>query len=100
MSDSKRPFSLVLGTAAAVIFAAGCRSTPPPPPAPAISADAWAVVDGHEITRQDVDKAYRRVPDASQTLSDEETMAAKLNLLDSLILQEILLAKARVLNVT
>jgi peptidyl-prolyl cis-trans isomerase SurA len=90
----------MLGAAAAVIFAAGCRSTPPPPPAPAISADAWAVVDGHEITRQDVDKAYRRVPDASQTLSDEETMAAKLNLLDSLILQEILLAKARALNVT
>jgi peptidyl-prolyl cis-trans isomerase SurA len=99
MSDSKRLSPVVLG-AAVVFLAAGCRSTPPPPPAPTISADAWAVVDGHEITRQDVDKAYRRVPDTSQTLSDEEAMTAKLNLLDSMILQEILLAKARALNVT
>jgi peptidyl-prolyl cis-trans isomerase SurA len=65
-----------------------------------VSADAWAVVDGHEITREDVDKAYRRVPDSSQTISDEEALTAKLNLLDSLILQEILLAKARALNVS
>jgi peptidyl-prolyl cis-trans isomerase SurA len=99
MSDSKRLSLVVLG-AAVLFLAPGCRSTPPPPSAPAISADAWAVVDGHEITRQDVDKAFRRVPDTSQTLSDEETMTAKLNLLDSMILQEILLAKARVLNVT
>jgi peptidyl-prolyl cis-trans isomerase SurA len=69
-------------------------------PAPAVSADTWAVVDGREITREDVDKAYRRMQDEGQKLSDEEAMTAKLSVLDTLILQEILLAKARTLNLT
>ena len=102
MVDSKLHLLVVaVVLAATCLFAAACKpSSPSPAAAPAISADAWAVVDGHEITSADVDKAYRRVPDASQTLSDEETLTAKLNLLDSLILQEILLAKARALNIT
>ena len=44
--------------------------------------------------RNDVDKAYRRTRDTSQTLSDEETLTAKLTLLNDLIVQDILLAKA------
>jgi peptidyl-prolyl cis-trans isomerase SurA len=77
-----------------------CRSTSPAPsPAPAVSADAWAVVDGREITRSEVDKAYSRMRDPSQTLSDEEALAAKLSLLNDLIIQEILLAKARELKI-
>ena len=48
--------------------------------------------------RADVDQAYKRMRDASQTLSDEEILAAKLNLLNDLILQDILLAKARTLK--
>jgi peptidyl-prolyl cis-trans isomerase SurA len=60
---------------------------------------AWAVVDGREITRDDVDKAYRRTRDLSQTLSDEEVLAAKLALLNDLIVQDILLAKANALKV-
>ena len=59
-----------------------------------VPADTWAVVDGQAITREDVDKAYRRARDASQTLSEEETLTAKLSLLNDLIVQEILLAKA------
>jgi peptidyl-prolyl cis-trans isomerase SurA len=101
MSDSKFRVLLTVGALAATFFSAACRATPASAPAaPPVSADAWAVVDGHEITKDDVDKAYRRVPDASQTLSDEEMLTAKLNLLDSLILQEILLAKARTLNLS
>lgn len=73
-----------------------CRSTPPP--APAVSADTWATIDGRAITRDDVDKAYRRMRDPSQTLSDEEVLAAKLTLLNDLIVQDILLAKARSLK--
>ena len=84
-----------------VVAAAGCRSTPAtPPPAPAVSADTWAVVDGHAITQADVDAAYKRAGDAAQGLSDDEALAAKLGLLENLILQEILLAKARALNLT
>jgi peptidyl-prolyl cis-trans isomerase SurA len=77
---------------------AACRSTAAPPAA-AVSADTWAVVDGKAITREAVDKAYRRANDGSQTLSQEETLTAQLSLLNDLILQEILLAKAAALKV-
>ena len=99
MSDSKLRYLVVLGGLAATCLSFACRATPPPP-APAVSADTWALVDGHEITREDVDKAYRRAGDVAQGLSDEEAMTAKLSLLENLILQEILLGKARALNVT
>ena len=83
--------ALSLLTATSVTTA--CRPTPAPPPAP-VSPDTWAVVDGRNISRQDVEKAYRRAQDTRQTLSDEETLTAKLNLLNELITREILLAKA------
>ena len=56
------------------------------------------MVDGREITRDHVEKAYRRTSNPAQTLSDEEAMTAKLSLLNDLILQEILLAKAQALK--
>lgn len=64
-----------------------------------MTADTWAVVNGQEITRDGVEKAYRRTRDLSQTLSDEEALAIKLGLLNELITQEILLAKARELKI-
>jgi parvulin-like peptidyl-prolyl isomerase len=73
-------------------FLVACRSTATS--STPVSADTWAVVDGHSISRQDVDKAYRRAQDPSQTLSDEEVLAAKLNLLNDLVLQQILIGKA------
>jgi peptidyl-prolyl cis-trans isomerase SurA len=88
---------MLLGALAAAWLCTGCRSTPATP-APAVSADTWAVVDGRTITREDVDKAYRRMRDPSQTLSDEEVLAGKLTLLNDLIVQDILLAKARTLK--
>jgi peptidyl-prolyl cis-trans isomerase SurA len=103
MSDSKLCFSGIVCLLAAISLNLACRSTPATPatpPTPAVSADTWAVVNGHQITSADVDKAYRRAADASQALSDEETLTAKLNLLDSLVLQEILLSRARTLNLT
>ena len=42
--------------------------------------------------------AYRRAQNAAQPLSDEEALTAKLNLLDELIVQDILLAKAKQLK--
>ena len=83
---------------AAACVAAACRATPAPP-ATTISADTWAVVDGRAISRDDVDKAYRRTEDTSRTLSEEEALTAKLTLLNDLIVQNILLAKARELKV-
>ena len=68
-------------------------------PAATVSPDTWAVVDGRQITRDDVEKAFRRAQGAEQTLSNEETMAAKLSLLNELIVQDLLMAKAQSLKV-
>jgi peptidyl-prolyl cis-trans isomerase SurA len=84
---------------AAICLATACRSTPATPAASTVSADTWAVVDGRQIARDDVEKAYRRTRDASQPLSDDETLTAKLALLNDLIVQDILLAKARELKI-
>jgi peptidyl-prolyl cis-trans isomerase SurA len=82
----------------AVCFAAACRSTPAAAPVKPVSPDTWAVVDGREISRDDVDKAYRRTQEASQAPSDEEVLTAKLGLLNDMILQDILLSKAAALK--
>ena len=88
---------LVALSALGAVSGSACRQAPATP-AVAVSADTWAVVDGRQITREDVDKAYRRRRDTSQTLSEEETLTAKLSVLDDLILQDILLASARTSN--
>jgi peptidyl-prolyl cis-trans isomerase SurA len=100
MSDAKPSFAhrvvhlfVVVTALAASCVAAACRSTPATP-VKTVSNDTWATVDGREITRQDVDKAYQRMRDVSQTVSEEESLAAKLSLLDDLIVQNILLEKA------
>ena len=83
----------------ALFTAAACRSNRENAAAPAVSADTWATVDGRSIMRDDVEKAFRQARDVSQTLSDEEALAAKLGLLAELIVQDLLLAKARALKV-
>jgi len=92
-----RVFVLTAAAAVAVISLA-CGSKPAGA-AKEPSADAWAVVDGREITRQDVEKAWRRTRDASApALSFEEEMPAKLSLLNDLIVQDLLVAKAGALK--
>jgi peptidyl-prolyl cis-trans isomerase SurA len=88
---------VVLSVLAVACFAS-CRSKQAGAPA-AVTADTWAVVDGRQITRDDVEKAFRRAQNTSQALSDEESLAAKLTLLDELILQEILLTRAQQLKI-
>jgi parvulin-like peptidyl-prolyl isomerase len=85
-----RHLIVALTALSAAALAGACRSTT----APAVSADTWAVVNGKSITRQEVDKAYRRAQNPAQPLSDEETLAAKLSVLDDLVTQQLLLAKA------
>jgi len=96
------PYRTSFVTSGALILSvllAGCRSTPPqaavPPP---VSADTYATVNGTNITRDQVEKAFRQAGDPSQTLSEEEATTARLSVLDDLILQEVLLAKARAQN--
>jgi peptidyl-prolyl cis-trans isomerase SurA len=96
----KRAFSVTL-TVLAVTAATACRSTPGTATTPATASDnTWALIDGREITRDAVDKAYRRIQDPSQVVSDEEALTAKLSLLDDLILQDILVARANAAKVT
>ena len=61
--------------------------------------DVWAVVNGKEIKRAEVDKYYRtRVNPEGQEPSQEEALSLKLNVLDELINNEILLERAKKLN--
>jgi peptidyl-prolyl cis-trans isomerase SurA len=90
---------VLLGALMAPTLLAGCRPAPAPPPPTKVSEDVWAVVDGREIRRDEVEKAYRRTSDESQTASDEERLTAKLSLLNDLVLQDLLLAKARALKI-
>ena len=87
---------LVLATIALAAVAAACHSKPAAPP---VSANAWAVVNAHEITRDDVEKAYRRTDQSDQPVGEDEAFTAKLALLDDLIAQELFLAKARDLKI-
>jgi peptidyl-prolyl cis-trans isomerase SurA len=83
----------------AVCGVGACRSTPPPPAAPAtVAADVWAVVNGRDIARDDVEKAYRRTGRGAEGVSADEELTAKLALLEDLIVQDLLIARARELN--
>jgi len=80
---------------AAIVFAAGAGCNKEVQHAP----DVWAVVNGKEIKRDEVDKYYRtRVNPEGQEPSLEESLSQKLNVLDELIYNEILLEKAKKLN--
>jgi peptidyl-prolyl cis-trans isomerase SurA len=90
-------FPLVL-----LVSAAGgaCQSrTSAPPPPPQVSQDVWAVVDGREIRREDVEKAYRRTVPPTPVTSEDEATIAKLNLLEQLIVQDIMLARGNELKI-
>jgi peptidyl-prolyl cis-trans isomerase SurA len=67
--------------------------------APAVSPDTWATVDGRPILRDQVEKAYRQVSDPSAPATPEDALNTKLTLLNELIVQEILLARAGELQI-
>jgi len=72
---------------------AGCNKTSQHAP------DVWAVVNGKEIKRDEVEKYYRtRVNPEGPEPSQEDALSLKLNVLDELINNEILLERAKKLN--
>ncbi len=76
-----------------VAIATGCNKQTQHAP------DVWAVVNGKEIRREEIDKYYRtRVNPEGQEPSQEEALSLKLNVLDELINNEILLERAKKLN--
>jgi peptidyl-prolyl cis-trans isomerase SurA len=84
---------------AATFLIAACQSKPAPPPAPQVSSDAWATVNGREITRQRVETEFQRNRDPSQPVSTEDALSAKLAILDELIVEDVLLARAATLKI-
>jgi peptidyl-prolyl cis-trans isomerase SurA len=106
MSDSRAtPFATaigrrpgtVLGALAAICLATSCGSGTGRSAAPA--TDVLAVVDGRDIHREDVEKAYRRLTQVGSTPSEEEVLTAKLSILNELILQDILVSRAAAMKV-
>ncbi len=93
-------FGLVapLSVLSLVLAVAGCNRQKADQPQ-AVAADAWATVDGRSITREHVEKTFRQTQDGASTMSAEEAMTLKLSILNEMILQDILLAKARALKI-
>ena len=93
MKGLARAAALLPVAAMALALGVGCKQKAQPSP------DVWAVVNGQEIKRDDVDKYYRtRVNPEGQEPSQEEALSLKLNVLEELINNEILLERAKKLN--
>jgi len=89
----KRVTALLPLAATLLAVFAGCNK--PAQHAP----DVWALVNGKEIKRDEVEKYYHtRVNPEGQEPSQEEALSLKLNVLDELINNEILLERAKKLN--
>jgi peptidyl-prolyl cis-trans isomerase SurA len=80
--------------AAALAVVSGCKKPVAQP-----DEGVWGMVDGAPISRAEVDKFYRTQlnPDAPQP-SQDEALSLKLNVLDELINNHILLEKAKALG--
>ncbi len=86
----RTPGAGVLGAALfAAALAVTCSHQTPPVP------DVWAEVDGKPITRQEVERQYRsRLNAGSDAGNREQELSFKLNILDELISNQILLDHA------
>jgi len=85
---------IIIGAAVVCAFLGACHNNASYP------ANVWAVVNGKQITSDEVDKSYRsRVNAQSPTPpSQEEALSLKLGILDELINSEILLERAQKQN--
>ena len=79
--------------AAILTMAAGCQKQSQP------SEGVWAVVNGQNITRAEVDKYYRtQLNPGAPEPSQDEALSLMLNILDELINNQILLQRAKKLG--
>jgi peptidyl-prolyl cis-trans isomerase SurA len=85
--------ALLPAAALVVSFMVGCKEQERHAP------DVWAVVNGTEIKRDEVEKYYKtRINPEAQQTSPEEVLSGKLNVVEQLINNEILLERAKKLN--
>lgn len=81
---------LIVATLAALLLAGACKKET------AHGPDVWAVVNGKEIRRPEVEKYFRsRIAPENQQPSHEESLSLMLSILDELINNEILLERAK-----
>ena len=81
---------LTAGLLALVVSFGACKKESAPGP------DVWATVNGKEIKRDEVEKYYRsRTNPEGTEPSQEEGLSLKLNIIDELINNEILLERAK-----
>ncbi|HET7212403.1 MAG TPA: peptidylprolyl isomerase [Terriglobia bacterium] len=84
------PVAGLLGVAAIMLLMPACQKQ-----LPSSSGTVWARVDGHPIYRSQVEKIYRsRVGSSNQAGDKEEALSYKLNILNELINNQILMAHA------
>jgi peptidyl-prolyl cis-trans isomerase SurA len=91
-----RPIS-ALAAIAALSLTTACQKPAAPAAAPkTVAPDVWAAVDGHDIHQDLVEKAYRSAVDPAATPAPtaEQVLTMKVNVIDELITQEVLLARA------
>ena len=93
-SGRQRHAAALLPLAAVLLsVVAGCKQQEHHAP------DVWAVVNGTEIKKDEVEKYYRsRINPEAQETSPEEILSGKLNVVEQLINNEILLERAKKLN--
>ena len=72
------------------LFLASCKHTPP--------ANVAAEVNGHAITNAELDKAYQSNAQQPEGASEDQIMGQKIDLLSSMIIQEIMLQRAEKLG--
>ena len=92
----KRSWQGWAALAALLAFTSGCNNNRQ---AAQPEEGVWAIVDGTPVTRAEVDKYYRTQlnPDAPEP-SQDEALSLRLNILDELINNHILLERARKLG--
>ena len=81
---------VVLAAGAAALILASCKHSPP--------ADVAAEVNGHAITMAELDKTYQSNAQQAEGASEDQIMAQKIDLLSSMIIQEIMLQRAEKLG--
>ena len=80
----------------ALVLAAACGGSGSAPSSP----DVWAVVDGKEVRRDHVERLYRTMLNAQAGIpTDEEALGAKLSIVEDMINDEILIARAAGLQI-
>jgi len=82
---------VVLGALLCASLAGACNRTTQPANLPATT---WAVVDGQDITKDEVEKAFRANVDPATLVTDEAILTTKLGLVDDMITQHLLETKA------